>query len=207
MEAHSREAHPTLKQATKRTRSNPHRRADGSQPACAPLAAIIEQYQSPLLQYAAHFADAQTAQDIVQETFMRLHRQIREHGGRSVQHLRAWLFRVAHHQLIDTHRRETREHTAREHKASQRPPEQTPPEDASLDGLGTLIQRAASRRALDELAALPEKQRQVVALKIIHGMTFAEIAKVADMTVGNVGYTLGAGLKALAERLKHAGVM
>lgn len=74
------------------------------------LMAVVAHYQSPLLRYVGRMlgnVDHET-EDIVQEAFVRLHRQVAGHGAGSVKHLTTWLFRVAHNLTIDMLRRRSR---------------------------------------------------------------------------------------------------
>ncbi|MHC4286210.1 MAG: RNA polymerase sigma factor [Planctomycetota bacterium] len=48
------------------------------------------------------------AEDVVQEAFVRLHRQVAGHGSGSVKHLTTWLFRVTHNLTIDMLRRRSK---------------------------------------------------------------------------------------------------
>ncbi len=67
------------------------------------LMAVVAHYQSPLLRYVGQILGRvdHEAEDIVQEAFVRLHRQVAGHGSGSVRHLTAWLFRVTHNLTID----------------------------------------------------------------------------------------------------------
>ena len=55
--------------------------------------------------------------------------------------------------------------------------------------------------ALAALATLPENQREVLELRLRHGMSYADIAGVTGHTVTNVGFLLHVGMKALRARL------
>ena len=51
------------------------------------LMAVVTRYQSPLLRYVGHLLGQmghESAEDIVQETFIRLHRQVQNKGAHSI---------------------------------------------------------------------------------------------------------------------------
>ena len=129
------------------------------------LMAVVAHYQSPLLRYVGQMLGRidHEAEDIVQETFVRLHRQVTGHGPGSVKHLTTWLFRVTHNLTIDM---------LRQRSKRSRPPVTTVDPSAlsedqaadELDALGEVLRQEARQVALRELAQIDEQQRQVVLL-------------------------------------------
>jgi len=159
------------------------------------LMAVVARYQSPLLRYVGQILGGidHEAEDIVQETFVRLHRQVTAHGSDSVKHLTTWLFRVTHNLTIDMLRQRTK---------SRRPPV------TNVDPSVLSEEQAEARQvALRELAHLDDQQRQVILLKVIQGMTLRQVAGVIGISVSLVNYRLNQGLTELAQRLKKAGVV
>src|SRR5690606_16008815 len=75
------------------------------------FAALVDPFEGPLLRYVGALlagpADAE-AQDVVQETFLRLHRQQTQYGVDSIGQLDSWLFRVAHNLARDAGRKRQR---------------------------------------------------------------------------------------------------
>jgi RNA polymerase sigma-70 factor (ECF subfamily) len=51
------------------------------------------------------------------------------------------------------------------------------------------------------LARLPHKQQEVLRLKFQHGLSYAEIGRVMQESVGNVGWLIHVGLKQLRAEL------
>lgn len=51
-------------------------------------------------------------EDVVQETFIRLHRQVSTHGWGSIKHPTTWLFQVAHNLTMDVLRQRRRRQDA-----------------------------------------------------------------------------------------------
>lgn len=101
--------------------------------------------------------DATRADDLLQETFLRLLQECRE--GRAPRETRAWLYRVAHNALVSEARRQTSAIKATGRLAA-RPADEPNPEDEvmrrdeaarvrdAIDGLSP-----AGRRAIDMAAA------------------------------------------------------
>lgn len=58
---------------------------------------------------------------------------------------------------------------------------------------------AGQARAL--LDRLPENQREVIHLKIEHGLSYRQISEVTGLSVSNVGYLLHQGLQTMRRRL------
>ena len=56
------------------------------------------------------------------------------------------------------------------------------------------------------LGELEEDDREMLRLKYVEGLTYAEISKRAGMSIGNVGWRLHHALKILAGSMKRAGV-
>lgn len=71
----------------------------------------------------------------------------------------------------------------------------------ATDPAATAETRDSASAALRALAALPENQREVLELRLRHGMSYAAIAEVTGHTVTNVGFLLHVGMKALRARL------
>ena len=60
-------------------------------------------------------------------------------------------------------------------------------------------ERHASAQGL--LSTLPERQQEVIRLKIHGGLSYREISDVTGLSVSNVGYLLSTGLKSVRLRL------
>jgi len=172
------------------------------------LMAVVAHYQSPLLRYVGQMLGSidHEAEDIVQETFVRLHRQVVGHGAGSVKNLTAWLFRVANNLTIDMLRRRSRRKRVPETNVDPAVLSQEQAAD-ELDALGEVLRQEARQVALRELAQLDDQQRQVILLKVIQGMTLREVAEVVGISVSLVNYRLNQGLTELAERLRKAGAV
>ena len=145
---------------------------------------LIERYQRPLFNFAYRFLnDTDAAADICQFTFIQLYTHASElHADEG---LRPWLFRVARHRCLDEVRRQHA--TAFSHLNAdgagrddglaplERVADTAPsPED--------VVERDAMQRILaDAIAALPDKYREVVALRYAAELSFAEIGAILGL--------------------------
>ena len=172
------------------------------------FAAVVEQYEGPLLRYVATFVDrgSQESEDVVQETFLRLHRQCGREGSQSIGNLSTWLFRVAHNLAIDLVRKRQQRRSAGE-RLKEEATEETTRAVEQMDGLVDLERREAVEHAMRILGELPTDQRQVLVLKLLEGQTFRQIGDVIGASSGSVAYRLNQGLAELTRRLKEAGVI
>ena len=174
----------------------------------ADLMAVVSHYQSSLLRYVGKMlgtTDHET-EDIVQETFVRLHLQVSRKGRQSVRNLTTWLFKTAQNLTIDTFRKRARQikttkTTDKSAKLAQEPAA------SELDALGEVLRQEARQVALRELGKLDEQHRQVVLLKVIQSMTLKQVAEVVGISIALANYRLNKGLAELARRLQKAGVV
>jgi RNA polymerase sigma-70 factor (ECF subfamily) len=155
------------------------------------LERVMSTYETRLLRYAARIAgDATAAEDIVQETFIRLVAKWRGplEPGPS---LSSWLYRVAHNCAVDYVRRESRaslfhrQHA--EDQISMADPELPDSDAPSEDAL----------RAANALRSLSDRERQLVVLKVMEDKSYREIAEITGLSTGNVGYILHHAMKKL----------
>lgn len=169
---------------------------------------LIQTWQTPLLRYTGQLLGGihDETEDVVQEVFMRLHKEVKSHGYDSIRNVRVWLFRVAHNLSMDIGRKRTR-HKNKHEQVVEKETHRTAKAEGEMDALGELIRQEATSKALEALKRLPDDQKQVVMLKIIQDMTLREIADVMGITPSTVNYRLNQGLKTMAGRLKQDGVL
>ncbi len=149
---------------------------------------LVERYQSRLLRLARSMVSTPAvAEEVVQDTWMAVVKGIERFEGRSS--LRTWLFRILANRARSTGIREQR------HVAS------GPAVDAScFDAAGAWAQPVApwaerSDERLDAarwapvmreaLSDLPPRQREVVLLRDVEGLTSDEVCAVLDLSRGN----------------------
>ena len=82
------------------------------------MEAIVAEYETPLLRYAARILNnPAAAQDVVQNTFIKLFRGWKP-GMHASPSLKSWLYRVTHNEAVDYIRRESRLQLLHEKQAS-----------------------------------------------------------------------------------------
>ena len=172
------------------------------------LMAVVAHYQGALLCYVGKMLGGgnHEVEDIVQETFVRLHLQVSRKGRDSVKNLTTWLFKTAQNLTIDAFRKGVRQVKVME-SASESALLANEQAAKELDVMGEVLRQEAREVALRELGELDEQCRQVVLLKIIQGMTLREVAEVAGISISLANYRLNKGLEELSQRLKRAGVV
>lgn len=157
------------------------------------LRTVFEAEESPLLRYAHGLVgQRETAEDIVQDAFLKLHAHWEE-----VTHPRAWLFRCTRNLALShirDHKRESPIADGQEFPSTQDEPDQTL---GKLEALGTLQLLVAE---------LHEDDRKLISLKYHDGLKYDQISQRTGLSVGNVGYKLHHALKNLADSLRRLGV-
>lgn len=128
---------------------------------------LVARFQTPLFRYLRGLvADAELAEDLLQETFLRAFRAI---GGLSdPATLRGWLYRIAHNQAISALRRRRLVSwlplSLWQHLRA--------PEPATLE----------SARVEQALAQLPAQLRAPLLLHLVAGFSYAEVAELLRLT-------------------------
>jgi RNA polymerase sigma-70 factor (ECF subfamily) len=157
------------------------------------LRAVFEAEESPLLKFAYSLVgQRETAEDLVQEAFIRLHSHWEE-----VINPRAWLFRSIRNLALN-HLRDHKRETPLE--PSHDPSSNSPEPDLALhklEAIGTL-------QLL--LAELPPEERHLIRLKYHQDLKYDQISHQTGLSVGNVGYKLHHLLKSLADSLRRMGI-
>jgi len=156
------------------------------------LAAVFEAEESGLLRFAVGLVGRRSvAEDLVQETFLRLH-QVWD----QVENPRAWLYRSLRNLALN-HLRDQKPET--ELQPETHAAEQHQPDEAlgQLEAVGMV-------RLL--LAELPVEDSRLVHLKYVEGLKYDQIARRTGLSIGNVGYKLHHLLKGLADALRRAGI-
>jgi RNA polymerase sigma-70 factor (ECF subfamily) len=157
------------------------------------LRQVFDAEESVLLRYAhGLLGQRETAEDIVQDAFLKLHAHWEE-----VTHPRAWLFRCTRNLALShirDHKRETPLDPDRQWESASPDPEQAL---GKLEAIGTL-------QLL--IAELHEDDRALISLKYHDGLKYDQISQRTGLSVGNVGYKLHHALKNLADSLRRLGV-
>jgi RNA polymerase sigma factor (sigma-70 family) len=149
--------------------------------------------ETPLLRFAHGLVgQRETAEDVVQDAFLRLHSHWEE-----VTHPRAWLFRCVRNLALShirDHKRETLMEPDQQWEGTTPNPEQAL---GKLETIGTL-------QLL--ISELHDDDRALISLKYHEGLKYDQISQRTGLSVSNVGYKLHHALKTLADSLRRLGV-
>ncbi len=175
---------------------------DANQGVPETIEGLFQILESPLLNYAMRLTqDFNTAQDLVQEAFLRLHSQFDQ-----VRERRAWLYRTVHNLALNQQRNRHRVVSL----------------DAPTDSAPNLGTEVADAQPLpDELIArwehigqvrlclenLDERSRELLRLKFHEELSYQQISTRTGLTTGHVGYLLHHALKNVAAELARTGVI
>lgn len=135
---------------------------------------------------------AQDADDLVGEVFLQLARNLAGFEGDETQ-FRAWVFTIAHHRLIDEHRRRRRRPAV---TVAQVPEVAGSGEDELIGGMLT-----AEARAL--LDGLTPEQREVLLLRVFADLPLEEVARIVGRPVSAVKSLQHRALTALRKKLSE----
>ena len=153
----------------------------------------LERYEQRLLRYAARITgDLELARDVVQDTFLRLCGAERAEVD---SHLAAWLYTVCRNRALDVRKKEGRMSPLDVAQAEAR-------QDA-VPGPDAVAERNETHAlVLAVLDTLPENQQEAFRLKFENELTYREIGKTMDVSLGTVSNLIAGALTAIRERLR-----
>jgi RNA polymerase sigma factor (sigma-70 family) len=153
----------------------------------------VARHRAPLLRYATRLlhGDVDRAEDVVQDTFVRL---MAQPPAQVDGHVAEWLFTVCRNRTTDLLRKEGRMNRFAEGQAERL----AAPEPRPGSGLERTEQHAAILRLIE---ALPANQQEVVRLKFQNGFSYQEISRITSLSVSNVGFILHTAIKRLRQDL------
>lgn len=150
---------------------------------------LMQRHHGPVYRVAWRMTGGREADDIAQETFIKLWKnpqQVKEGSA-----LRSWLMRVASNAAID--------------RARKRKPEAMDEVAEITDGRANVeetLQQSAAASVVDQaIAALPERQRLALTLVYFEGQSNIEAAAAMDATVEAVESLLSRARRALKQSL------
>lgn len=163
---------------------------------------LIERYQHRLLRYLVFLtANRELAEDIFQETWIRVMERGKQYNGESK--FDTWLFAIARHLVIDWSRKKTttslealQEQFGSEHVFD--PPANGP---SPFDAVNTRENRESVQTALARLDSL---HREVLVLRFHEELSLEEIATITGAPLSTVKSRLYRGLAALKPSFSEA---
>jgi len=134
--------------------------------------------------------DHHTAEDLVQETFLRAYLHVEDYENISI---KSWLFTVAYHAFIDYHRKQKRIELKQEGFFTRLFDRRKTPEE-------TVVIQEDLREIINLLEDLPEKQKHAVLLHDFHELSYAEAATIMNVSLANFKVVLFRGRQAMRRK-------
>ncbi len=158
---------------------------------------IIERYQQPLLRYVTYLIhDPETAEDVVQDTFLKAYKNLR--GFRPDAKFSSWLYRIAHNAAMD----------AVKHQSASIDDLRAVDELISQDmDIADLVDaHIAASDVAGCLSKLPIKYREAIILFYLRDKSYSEISDVLHISVSAVGVRIYRAKTRLRSICKARGV-
>lgn len=152
---------------------------------------LVETHQRAALRVAYVLAGSD-AEDAVQEAFVKAHRQL--HRFRSGAPFRPWLLTIVANEARNRRRSAGRRSALALRVANRAETGPVSPEDAA-------VMSEARQRLLDAVATLPQKDREIVALRFFAGLSEAETASALGCPVGTAKSRLSRALTRMRTEL------
>ncbi len=167
------------------------RAQDGDQ---AAFEVLVKQYQGKAYAIAYNMCsgDSEEAKELTQEAFLRTFRSLKNFRGKSSFY--TWFYRILINTCLDSRRRRSRwegifsfwRRDKHEKASSDEISAQYPDPKEHSNPMDALSNKQLAQEIRQALASLPEKQRVVFQLKVLHGMRIREIAKIMGSAEGTV---------------------
>lgn len=151
------------------------------------LAALYDRWASPLLSFIERMCgDRATAEDVVQEVFLRVWRAAPRYQPTAK--YSTWLFQVARNAWLNERERQVRRPVPVDFEAPDAAPSALPAPSAPAgeSPAKTALDRELSERIDGAVARLPERLREVWLLGAQQGLPYQDVAAALEIPVGTV---------------------
>lgn len=158
------------------------------------LSAVVREYRVRAYHFALQLlGNSEDALDVTQEAFLRLHRHW--HRRDRSRPITPWLYSILRNLAIDQIRK----------RGSRREnPIEDAPRESPRPGPETLAERSEVKTMVWEaINQLPETYKEVVILRDLHGLTYAEIAEALGVPTTTVNSRLHDAREALRRKLER----
>lgn len=152
-------------------------------------------YYEGLCRFATQYiSSAEAVEDLVQDIFFRVWK--RRHELDPEGNVRAYLYQATRNEALKhANRQRVRGRRGTEQELQDYPSQVTPKRAVRQREIEAEVQKA--------LNALPERRREIFLLSRRHGLTYAEIAVLLDISIKTVETQVGRALRFLEKRLDH----
>lgn len=160
---------------------------------------LVERYQNKVYHQALRMvSNPEDAWDVAQEAFFKAWQGLPRFQGESA--FSTWLYRLTNNAAIDLLRREKR------HRGGQSLDDEALPLASLLADPAPTPQQQLEQKELlsaveEGLARLSEEHRQVLVLREVNGLSYEEIARALELSVGTVKSRIARARTALAKFL------
>ena len=167
------------------------------------LSILVKRYRTPLYNFVYRFVgDRETAEDVVQETFLRCLRH--SHQYPAIEQVSTWLYTIAGNLAKTELRRRKRWHwiPIGPSEDEERTSFYEPVDKERLPGEQT-DSRQVKETVVEAIHRLPEEFREAVLLRDLNGFSYEEIAKIINCPVGTVKSRVNRGRLRLQKSLRN----
>jgi RNA polymerase sigma-70 factor (ECF subfamily) len=151
---------------------------------------LVTTWSPRLVPYGRRYAEGEDVHDRLQDVWLRAYTRRMSFAGRGS--IFGWLLAICRTVGVDSVRRSAREPSAEGLSDVEAQP--------GVDDIEARLVRAELR---DAVMALPERQRDVVLLRLVEGTSSADTARLLKCAEGTVKATLHQAVRTLRERLKE----
>ncbi len=171
---------------------------------------LVHRYQNKAygIAYQVCLGDREEAEDLTQEAFLKVFRNLKKFRGRSTFY--TWFYRIVLNTCIDGLRRRRRRErifslwgkSENMGGSSSEVMDGQPEMQEASNPMEVLSGKQLAEKAREATRSLSEKQRTIFQLKVLHEMSIPEIAQVMKMAEGTVKSHLFRATHLLREALK-----
>lgn len=163
------------------------------------FARLVRRYQQPVISFSFRMTGSSAeAEDVAQETFIRLHRALKRATPRAA--FATFVFHIARNAAMNYlrgRRRHERKLAAYAHEQETMPGAVSASSSAEAHEAAVLVESA--------LAALPLEYREALVLRECQGLDYRQIAAILDIPVGTVRSRIARGRERLRQHLLSSG--
>ena len=158
--------------------------------------AVYDLYREAILRYCCWKSrDPDVGQDLMQETFLRYWISMQDKNKKQIQHVRAFLYRIAHNLFVSHVRRRKESSLDQLVEAGFEP---------AIDPWKQTHSRLDAEKPLEVLSGMPDRYKQAITSRFILGLAPADIAGITGETPNTVSLRIHRGLKHLKSLLRSA---
>lgn len=160
---------------------------------------LVKRFQNPLLNFIYRYVgDRQTAEDLTQETFLKVHRAASRFEARGRARVSTWVFKIAYNLSMNEikHRRRLRVFCDDLHNRAK---------DLTGQRFSEIMElRALEKEIMSGLNQLPKTQKAALLLRVNQGFSYHEISEVLDVSISSVEALVFRARKGLKKHLQSA---